>query len=77
MHGFGYSYLEDKLGADETAALALQGAPAYEALNLVDGVRTVSDIRDWLLEEFGGDIPLADVADYLAALAQIGILNEE
>ena len=34
------------------SGLVLQGAVAHEALNLVDGVRAVSDIRDWLLAEF-------------------------
>ena len=68
MHGFGFSFLEDRLGVQETAALALTGAKAYEALNLVNGKRTVSGIRDWLLAEFGGEISLTDLAAYLEAL---------
>ena len=78
MHAFGYSYIQDKLPADEYAALQLAGAIAYEALNLVDGERNVSDIHDWLLAEFGsgsGDIPLRDVEQYLAALEKIGVVE--
>jgi hypothetical protein len=75
MHGFGYSYIEDHLPADDYAALALSGAAAYEALNLVDGERTVSDIRDWLLAEFG-EAGLGDVSAYLEALQSIGVVHQ-
>ena len=83
MHAFGYSYLTVKLGADREAALRLPahstrygdgGAISYEALNLVNGKRTVSDIRDWLVAEFG-DVPLEYVEEYLSALASIGVLE--
>jgi hypothetical protein len=74
MHAFGYSYIEDHLPADQYAALALSGEAAYEALNLVDGQRSVSEIRDWLVAEFG-TIELADIAAYLAALEIIGVLE--
>jgi aminopeptidase YwaD len=83
MHAFGYSYLEDKLGQDEMAKLALPrhstrygggGMFAYEALNLVDGKRTVSDIRDWLVAELG-EVSLQDVAEYLQALESIGVIQ--
>jgi hypothetical protein len=73
MHAFGYSYIEDHLPADQYAGLALSRESAYEALNLVDGHRSVSDIRDWLVAEFGA-IELADVAAYLDALADIGVI---
>ena len=83
MHAFGYSYLEDKLGGEELAALALPrhstrygggGMFAYEALNLVDGKRTVSDIRDWLVAELG-EVSLQDVAEYLQALESIDVIR--
>ena len=83
MHGFGYSYLDDRLGRDAAAKLALPAHStrrgsgdmfAYEALNLVDGRRTVSDIRDWLVAELG-TVPLEYVAEYLAALESIGVLS--
>jgi hypothetical protein len=47
----------------------------YEALNFVDGERTVSDIRDWLVAELG-EVPLEYVAEYLAALESIGVLEK-
>jgi aminopeptidase YwaD len=83
MHAFGYSYLEEKLGREELAALALPrhstrygggGMFAYEALNLVDGKRTVSDIRDWLVAELG-EVSLQDVAEYLQALESIDVIR--
>jgi aminopeptidase YwaD len=84
MHAFGYSYLSDKLDADRLAALRLpkfsgtHGSSreyTYEALNFVDGKRTVSDIRDWLTTELG-PVPTEYVAEYLQALASIGVLNQ-
>ena len=83
MSAFGYSYAVDKLGADQYASLALPryagahgsgGEYVYEALNLVDGSRTVSDVRDWLSAELG-PVPLNYVSDYLAALASIGVIE--
>ena len=47
---------------------------AYEALNFVDGKRSVSDIRDWLVAELG-DVPLEYVAEYLAALESIDVIR--
>ena len=47
---------------------------AYEALNLADGRRSVREIHQWLQAEFG-PLPLQDVADYLDALAGIGVLQ--
>ena len=83
MHAFGYSYLEDKLGAEATASLRLPNHNTaygdgrkfeYEALNLVDGARSVSDIRDWLVAELGL-VPLAYVAEYLLALQSINVVK--
>ena len=79
MWGFGYSYLEDKLGAEAVKDLPLltfggKGRQlAYETLNLADGERTVSEIRDWLTAEFG-PVPLELIADYLTALASINVV---
>jgi aminopeptidase YwaD len=84
MHAFGYSYIEDKLGAEKLATLQLprhsttHGSGSmfiYEALNFIDGERTVSDIRDWLVAELG-DVPLGYVAEYLAALQSIDVIRE-
>ena len=80
MHAFGYSYIEAHLPASEFKALVLKGDTAYEALNLVDGQRTVSDIRDWMVAEFAalsGAVNLEDVMAYLQALERIGVLSLE
>jgi aminopeptidase YwaD len=81
MGGFGYDYFQDHLGqgAAEPALLKRDGLwgggaeYAYEALNLVDGQRTVREVRDALAAIYG-PVPLAEVAGYLGALAKIGIL---
>ena len=44
--------------------------PTVDAV-LVDGERTVSEIRRWLVAEFG-DLPLEAVAEYLQALERAG-----
>lgn len=83
MHAFGFSYIVDELGRTEYGKLELprySGAHgsgseyAYEALNLVDGKRTVSEIRKWLTAELG-PVPLDLVREYLDALATIGVVS--
>lgn len=85
MGAFGYSYLTDKLGSEKVAELRLRrysgtygggGQFAYEALNFVDGRRTVSDIRDWLTTELG-PVPLEYVEEYLGALESIGVIAKK
>jgi len=85
MNAFGFSYIEDKLGIEELGSLRLLkhstdigygGLFAYEALNFVDGQRTVSDIRDWLVAEFG-TVPLEFVAEYLQALESINVIQSQ
>lgn len=85
MHAFGYSYIEDKLGIEKLAELQLPGHSTphgggrmftYEALNFVDGERTVSDIRDWLVAQLG-DVPLEYVAEYLEALESIEVISKQ
>lgn len=84
MSAFDYSYLEDKFGAEKVASLRLPqhetpygngGELAYEALNFVDGKRSVSDIRDWLIAELGL-VPLPYVLEYLQALEEIGVVRK-
>jgi len=65
MSAFGYSYLQDKFGKEETSELSL---------SFVDGNRTVSDIRDWLMTELG-PVPLEYVEEYLAALESIDVIR--
>ena len=83
MTVFGFDYLVDRLGADKAGALALLNYAglradgetyAVEALNFVDGARSVQGIRDALGAEFG-PLPLEHVVEYLAALESIGVLR--
>jgi aminopeptidase YwaD len=73
---FGYDYLEDKLGkekADKLRLPKLGEGYAYEVLNLVDGQRTVSQIRDDVSAIYG-PVPLDVVEEYLRALKSIGVV---
>jgi aminopeptidase YwaD len=83
MHAFGFSYINDELGAAKYAALRLPkysgshgsgGQYIYEALNLVNGNRTVSEIRNWLTAELG-PVPIEIVREYLDALAEIDVVR--
>ncbi|HUP48972.1 MAG TPA: DUF4910 domain-containing protein [Thermoanaerobaculia bacterium] len=84
MSVFGYDYLEAHYGAERAAKLELlriaggrrgSGADyAYEALNLVDGRRTVQEIRDRLSAIYG-PVELGAVAQYLRALEEIGVVR--
>jgi aminopeptidase YwaD len=80
MGVFGYDYFEahhrgpDPVLREAESAEAEAGDYAYEALNLVDGRRTVRDIRDDLAAIYG-PIPLEAVADYLRALESIGAIR--
>ena len=57
-----------------TKKLALNEEYRYEALNLADGRRATQEIRD-ALSAIYQPVPLADVEEYLAALASIGVLR--
>ena len=46
---------------------------AYEIVNFIDGKRTVSDIRDAVMAEFG-QVPLPAVVAYLESLAKAGAI---
>ena len=84
MDGFGYSWFDDRLaraGLTRPRLLAREpdgeGASfGYEALNLVDGRRSVGEIRDDLAATVG-DIPLEEVSEYLETLARLGVLAVE
>ncbi len=77
---FGYDYLDAHLGSERAAALALpardgRGAHyAYDALNLVDGKRTVAEIRD-VLSGIYGPVPVAEVLEYLKAAAAVELIS--
>jgi len=82
MDGFGYSWFDDRLGRAELPRPALldrtarrgAGDFAYEALNLVDGRRSVEEIRAHLAAT-SGPVPIAEVADYLMTLQKLGVLE--
>lgn len=74
MNAFGYGYLADKLSADKQDLLKLSGVYAYEALNLVDGMRSVQDIRDVLSAQFGL-VDVVEVFAYLTALESIDVIR--
>lgn len=82
MSAFGYSWFDDRLaraGLPRPALLArepdVDGAGfAYEALNLVDGRRSVGEIRDDLAASVGA-APVEEVAAYLETLARLGVIE--
>jgi aminopeptidase YwaD len=85
LDAFGYDYLEDHLGHERASKLVLPNFEgirgegeeyAYEALNLVDGKRTTSEIRDDLSAIYG-PVPRADVDAFLAAAADAGLLLKD
>ncbi len=81
MNGFGYSWFDDHLAqAGLTRPRLLSRQPegevasyGYEALNLVDGHRSVGEIRDYLAATLGA-VPMDEVAEYLDILARLGVL---
>ena len=79
----GYDYLKDhagRLGIPLPALLDQSGLwgegaeYAYEALNLVDGRRSVRQLRDDLAAIYG-PLPVATVAEFLRTLERIGVLT--
>ena len=82
MDGFGYSWFDDHLaraGLARPRLLARESDRAgpsfgYEALNLVDGRRSVGEIRDALAASVGA-APVEEVAEYLDMLARLGVLE--
>jgi aminopeptidase YwaD len=82
MDGFGYSWFDDHLARAHLPRPRLlarepdgEGAPfGYEALNLVDGRRSVGEIRDALAATVGA-APVEEVAEYLDTLARLGVIE--
>ena len=72
-----YDHLAVALGDPDRKPTALEqrsGPFAFEALNLVDGKRSVSDIRDLLTGRYS-PVPLVEVADWLDLLAKAGVVK--
>ena len=81
MDGFGYSYLDDRLqaaGFPRPKLLDRSGPQgqsfAYEALNLVDGRRSVARIRDDLSAIYG-PVWYAEVAEFLETLEKLKLIE--
>lgn len=83
MSVFGYDYFTDHYGAEKERSVRLLqfeglrgsgGEYSYEVLNLVDGQRTVQDIRNTVSAMYG-PIPLELVVEYLRALESIKIIE--
>ncbi len=81
MNGFGYSWFDDHLaraGLARPRLLSREAGPgpsfAYEALNLVDGRRSVGEISDALAATIA-PVPVDEVAEYLDTLARLGVLE--
>jgi aminopeptidase YwaD len=82
MSGFGYSWFDDRLARGGlTRPRLLSRVPAwngasydFEALNLVNGRRSVGEIRDVLTATLG-PVPAEEVTEYLDVLARLGVLE--
>ncbi len=82
MNGFGYSWFDDHLARAGLARPRLLARESdrdrpsfgYEALNLVDGRRSVGEISDALAATVGA-APVEEVAEYLDTLARLGVLE--
>lgn len=80
MSVFGYDYFDDHYPADATPPGLLQyqgiwgGGYSYEVLNLVNGERSVKEIRD-VVSAIYGPVPEAMVHEYLEALKAIDIVS--
>jgi aminopeptidase YwaD len=82
LDAFGYDYLTDRLGAARVEKLELlrfeglhgeSGDYVYEAVNLANGTRTTTEIRD-ALSAIYGPVPQEQVDAFLAAAADAGLL---
>lgn len=81
MNVYYYDYLGDRAEAEELRIVArlrstAGGVIPYEILNLVDGKRSVQDIRDYISAAYG-PIPVADVFEYLRLLEKVGVVIVE
>jgi aminopeptidase YwaD len=79
MGVFGYNYLEDHFGYEKTKGLKLLKLDngslySYEALNFVDGHRSLEEIVE-LLSGAYGPVPLDAVEEYVQALVSAGVVK--
>jgi aminopeptidase YwaD len=67
-----YDYLKDHL--DTVPVVKLDGTQAYEALNLLDGRRSVTEIHNTLRAAYG-DVAPQDLLDYFKLLEKAGVVS--
>lgn len=84
MSAFGYDYFTDHYGAERERSVRLLqfqglrgggGDYSYEVLNLVNGRRSVQEIRDFVSAVYG-PVPLEVVLEYLLALESIRVIEK-
>lgn len=83
LWGFGYSWFDDRFeatGLERPRLLSHRGLRgggseyAYEVLNLIDGRRSVAQVRDEVAAAYG-PVPLALVQDYVDSLEAIDVVR--
>lgn len=67
-------WLVGKLGPEVLEEIKLQGYSSYEALNFVDGYRSILDIKKAVSAEFG-PIKLQDVLSFFRVLERAGLVT--
>ncbi|HXG64442.1 MAG TPA: DUF4910 domain-containing protein [Blastocatellia bacterium] len=80
MNVYYYDYIAERASADDLRSIeSLNARPGgdiiqYEILNLVDGKRSIKEIRDYIAAAYG-PVPIEDVANYLRLLEKIGVVR--
>ncbi len=69
-------WIAEKLGEDALKEIKLQGYASYEALNFVDGYRSIFDIKKAVSAEFG-PVKLQDVLSFFRVLERAGLITLE
>jgi hypothetical protein len=67
-------YLEEKLGRDVLSQIRLRGNTAYEALNFVNGERSVLEIAQAVSAEYGPQ-KIEDIYGFFQVLEKAGLLS--
>lgn len=82
MQIYYYDYVAERIGEEDRRVIdRISQRPngdviLYEILNLVDGKRTIQDIRNYIAASYGA-IPVEEVSEYLRVLAKIGVVAIE
>jgi hypothetical protein len=80
MNVYYYDYIADRAEpADLGIVKKISSMPhgdvlLYEILNLVDGKRTIEDIKDYLVAAYS-DVPIDYVTDYMKLLNKVGVVD--